>query len=591
MTDNKSGFDSVSEIATKLFDLMLQSPFIAMIAIAFAFISIALPIVLSKTSPVARIIGYGFLGLCLIIIGSGWLLIIFPQNKDLNSATLSVRLNDSDVKESHRGKASSKAHADGALVYHRRGQNDPNVATWSHEVLVRGRPEKLFFSIFGRRTIECRTPDFDEFESPLDGTTTASGVGVANTFFEVDLSRAYKPGIDFDIDFEYQDNLLQEPGDTRKISDRLFLTRAEGIDVNELKVFASHTESLTCRQDRIPNRYFEVRLNDPSRTAENSIFTFIRSAFAGNVDYQQQKTFVETLSKDGSPSNDGRLNSYLSANPEESEVISAEILSDPNVSLETKLGYLETLLTLSASDRPKTEVFLNELVPLITNDNFDIRRSAARILRAPEYTDETVVAAVQNYIDQNKDTLALKQVSGRDYSALYLATAAGRDVYYNYGIRQIDEIYASADDISAEELATRTGRAIETFEAGQVLSSYATDDRRVLFGKLDYGVALANYTAAGVAWAQTQKLDDPNLENNASKVDAVISEARENGISFTDEAGYVLEARNSFKDFLHKVEPNSTNYAWPHHLKQAQQCLSSPDESLASNCLRLNSDE
>jgi len=577
MSTDAPGFDAIPDISEKIFNIITQNPFLGFIALAIAIVIVALPVMLAKfaSSLTAKFFGFALLAMCYMIIGSGWFLIIFPNKQYINKATLEVRLSDNDSNAKKSGEWRSSASAHDGYVYDRFIQPKSNLYNWIHEVLVPGQPKRLFFSVFRRRMLECRTNAFDEFETPV---SSSSEVGVANTDFEIELSQAYLKNSKFELEFVYKDNLpIDDVNDTRKTTDRLYLKHAEGIDISKLKVYATHTESLACTQDRLPNRYFEIE--DSSKTTKrNPVFSFVQSAIASDANPQQQKDFAETLS--GNITSSDRLSSFLSENPDQVETVSVGILSDDNVSDETKSSFLETLLTLSVSDRPKSDNFLHAFVPLIVHDNFDIRRNAARYLRAKGYADETVVQAVVNFIDSNEEDLAQKDVPERDYSALYLATAAGRDVFYNYGIRQIDEIYLNADTLTDQQVADRTSQALKTFDTGQALAKYAPEDRRVLFGKLDYGAALANYTAAALSWAHEQK-----AVATSSTVKEILDDARTKGATFPEGTAFVSDARSSFSDFLAKVEPLSDNYSWLHHIEQAKRCLATPGSELSVTCL------
>lgn len=580
--------NSVVDVANALFNVLSQNPFIAMVAIALAIaIVILLPMASTSKHKGMKYFLYAFGALLIFIIGSGWLLIIFPQNSDLHSATLKVRLNDPGTASAQKVKASSKANSDSGTIYSRYHQNEANLFSWRHDLLLQGKPETLHISIHGRQVMECETQADsnaieDEFETALDEGAELFASRTANTFFEVDLSEAYLPGQAFDIDFEYQDNLKFSDGeDELKRSDMLFLTKAKGIDVKKINVLARHTESLACRLDRIPNRYFKIKQSAQASTTGSSWWAFLQPAFAADEDPVKQRQFIETLTQEKSGYNALRLNDYLSSNPKEAANVSADLLADPSVSVETKLGYLESLLTIPVSERPKSEDLLRSLVPLITHENFEIRRSAARLLRAPEYADETVIKSVVSYIEENEDALAGTPIAGRDYSALYLAAAAGRDVYYNYGISIMNDMISNADTKSDADLKQSTQRAKAAFEDGKALARYAPDDRKVLFSKLDYGNALVNFTAASISWASDGAASQGNPD-----VRQVLKDAQQQGTELPAGTPFVKQTLQSFETFLSEVNTAPTRYSWPHHVTQAQQCLASgATDALPTACL------
>jgi hypothetical protein len=579
-----SAANSVVDVASALANVLTQNPFIALIAIALAIaIVILLPAAATSKHKGMRIFLYAFGALIIFIIGSGWFLIIFPQNTDLHSATLRVRLNDTGNASEQNVRASSKANSESGSIYSRYHQNEANLSSWRHDLLLQGKPETLHLNIYGRQVMECDAIGdsnalSDEFETASDAGAEQSASKTANTFFEVDLSEAYLPGQAFDIDFEYQDNLnFDIDDDTLVRADKLFLTKAKGIDVEKITVIATHTETLNCKRDRSPNRYFEVRQGSLGSNTEHAWLSFFQPAFAGNESPEKQREFIEVLTKENSGYDTLRLNDYLSSNPKEAAGLSAEVLGDPSVGDETKLGYLNSLLTIPVSERPKSAALLQSLVPLVAHDNFEIRRSAARLLRAPEYADETVIQALHRYIETNKEKLANSRIPGRDYSALYLVAAAGRDIYYNYGISIMNEMIDNAGVQTDDSLQASASLARRAFTGGKNLAKYAPEDRKILFSKLDYGAALVNYTAASISWANAQPSPDGNIQ-------ALLSSAQEQGFELPSGTPYVKETLQSFETFLGEVETAPSKYSWPHHVVQAQQCLAS-DNVLPTGCL------
>jgi len=506
-------------------------------------------------------------------------------------ATLQVRLDNKTLPDDMKTVGSSLVKADGGNLYLRRVQNDPNSGSWKDEMLLKGRPDTLFVNIFNRRRVECRNPmpantasvnmplgdEFEEGNAPVGPQQPQ----LANTTFEIDLSAAYLGDGPFELKLEYRDNQDFDENDDRRKADMLTFISWEGLDRSKILVTPIHVESLPCIKLRgIFHQFAAKPANQAVNVQESDGFwNFISTAWAKS-DWRRQKKFIRTLTRRGDQRSKSRINSYFEQKKEEVAPVSTSILADAEISDEEKARYLETLLQLPVNRRPRSRAFLDVLIPFVTHPNFKIRRNAARLLRAADYVNDDVAAAFEDFFKKEGQALAAKKIPGRDYSAQYLAVAAGRDIFYNKGISEIQELRRKFTALNAKQRDAALKKAVRSFSDGRKYARYAPADRRVLFSKLDYGTSMAYFSSAAAEFAAAKS----KATTYSQLKDAIFKEVKQATVIPSKNA-LAARARNSFRRFIDGLGDQSARYSWQHHIAQAKKCLNTP-LGLAFDCMQ-----
>jgi hypothetical protein len=196
------------------------------------------------------------------------------------------------------------------------------------------------------------------------------------------------------------------------------------------------------------------------------------------------------------------------------------------------------------------------IAELTYHDNVKVRDAARSYARWPLKVDQATIKVFEKEIEKNLLALRQQPVEGKNYSKDYLLLIAARDVYYNLGIKMLEQHLAKLQSGSNSDFA----EIAAVFRKGQELRKYASDPRQMVsLAKNTYGLALAEARTAALVQA---------LKNSGGKdATGFVTKAREANESIADGA-----ASKTFAQFLQETTAFESLYPWQNHIEVAKRC-------------------
>jgi hypothetical protein len=426
-------------------------------------------------------------------------------------------------------------------------------STPEHRLLSMSRPNNLRVEISNRQPINCN-PD------SLEDEILERSSNVKTTYI-FDLSRAHRWFGKTDISFSYFGDVLQDG--TKKL-DRLDVSASGGLDQNAIRLLSVKHEGDKCLDENHP---FDPK--DPLKSP------FVRFA-QDEGDAPQLATLVgpsEAFAADKAPLNRKQIyRSLKSQNPnviDESIDVLATAPADAEPGLDSAINELirskeisnEALAKLLTAARDQQGSGLKFdpaiIVTLSYHDDVKVRDAARSYARSPASVGPAMIQAFEEVIARDIEDLRQIQVEGKDYGKDYLLLIAARDVYYNYGIKRLEQHLSQLEG----GVGANFSEVEAVFKNGQELRKHAADPRQMVsLAKNTYGLALSQ------------------LRNSALSQAIKVTGGK-------DSTGFILKARagnepiedtaskQTFTQFLQETNAFEKLYPWQNHIAVANRCL------------------
>jgi hypothetical protein len=351
-----------------------------------------------------------------------------------------------------------------------------------------------------------------------------------------------------------------------KVFDRLTMLAGDGIAQDAVRVInVSHGDSEGCLdENNVQSRDKDfspfVRISALDEPRESLIGSLISRAFAQskqNPDFADLKGYLD--------SPDPQLRDYavqtIAANPGAyAQQINATIA---NSSAEDES--IATVILAAKNAQPAIKLDTAMLIDLSYNGGGKVRDAARSYLRNVNIVDEAIAQQIQSAVDAKRVALRSQPVPGSSFGRDYLLLVAARDVYYNLGLRRLDEYRVAVREGGKGDL----GPVLDAFDKGRKLRELAANaEQRIALAKNTYGKAYALYVAA----MNTQAVE----QGKGQPPDDFVDDAMKRNEKLVDPS-----ATEVFQHFLQEIANAPDLYPWPAHIAQAERCA----KSLTFGCL------
>jgi hypothetical protein len=423
-------------------------------------------------------------------------------------------------------------------------------ATPEHRLLSMSRYNSLRVEISNRRPVNCN-PD------SLEDQITDQAPGVKTTY-EFDLSRAHRWFGKTDISFTYSGQVEAENG--KKI-DRLMVSAEGGLDQKALRLRSVKHEGDKCLDENNP---FDALNPDSTpfvkyaqlETDEFRIASLITPAWAKDMKKPDRARLLRSLKSENPRVVDDSIDALSTLETKDKAKTTADIASlVRNKQLPDEA--LAKLLVAARENKSASFKLDASLIAALTyHDNVKVRDAARSYARSPLNDDAAMIQAFETEIGKNLAVLRLQTVEGKNYGKDYLLLIAARDVYYNLGIKMMEQHLVKLQSGEKSDFS----RVAAVFNKGQDLRKHASDPKQMVsLAKNTYGLALAETRSAALSQA---------LRSSGGK-DAIgfIMKAREANEPIADN-----KSGKTFAQFLQETTAFEGLYPWQNHIDVAKRC-------------------